>query len=280
MLKSKGNKAQKYAVISLSGGMDSGTLMLRLLVEGYQVLALSFDYGQKHKVELQRAQALVEFLKKQHLTITHQIITLDGLSKLLRSNLIEGGGEVPEGHYHSENMHATIVPNRNKIFSSIMQAVALSISKEKSTDVVMAMGIHSGDHYIYPDCRQLFRDKDYEAFVAANWNAESVQYYLPYISINKGQVLADGLKSCLALDLNYQDIYSRTFTSYKPIIIGEEMYSDYRSASSIERIEAFISQKVDDPLIYADRRGVVDWLTVQSYVLDVIKKSKKNKSLV
>jgi 7-cyano-7-deazaguanine synthase len=72
--------------------------------------------------------------------------------------------EVPEGHYAEENMKATVVPNRNKIFSSIIQAVALSIAESKDCNVDIAMGIHAGDHSIYPDCRQEFRDIDYEAF--------------------------------------------------------------------------------------------------------------------
>ncbi len=53
-------------------------------------------------------------------------------------------------------MKATVVPNRNKIFSSIIQAVALSIAEQKGTDCAIAMGIHAGDHAIYPDCRQEF----------------------------------------------------------------------------------------------------------------------------
>ena len=83
---------------------------------------------------------------------------------MLNSALVEGGDEVPEGHYEQENMKETVVPNRNKIFSSLIQAVALSIANEKNTEVHIAMGIHAGDHAIYPDCRQEFRDADYTAF--------------------------------------------------------------------------------------------------------------------
>jgi 7-cyano-7-deazaguanine synthase len=103
------------------------------------------------------------------------------LSQLLNSALVTGGEEVPEGHYAEENMKATVVPNRNKIFSSIIQAVALSIAESKNCNVDIAMGIHAGDFSIYPDCRQEFRDIDYEAFVAGNWGAEKVKYYTPYI---------------------------------------------------------------------------------------------------
>ena len=132
----------KQAVLSLSGGMDSSTLLLHLLANDYKVTALSFDYGQKHRVELERAQQLVDYINGQcHLAedakvveypyfVTYQVIKLDGLSTLLNSALVEGGDEVPEGHYENDNMKATVVPNRNKIFSSIIQAVALSIATE------------------------------------------------------------------------------------------------------------------------------------------------------
>ena len=142
----------KQAVLSLSGGMDSSTLLLHLLANDYKVTALSFDYGQKHRVELERAQQLVNYLNskadetlakndlgeviKHHFKpITYQVIKLDGLSQLLNSALVDGGDEVPEGHYEEDNMKATVVPNRNKIFSSIIQSVALSIANETESPV-------------------------------------------------------------------------------------------------------------------------------------------------
>ena len=91
----------KQAVISLSGGMDSSTVLLRLLAEGYQVTAISFDYGQKHNVELLRAAELVEYLNQNGYKgkIRRQTITFLGLKPMVISNLIQGGYEVPEGHY-------------------------------------------------------------------------------------------------------------------------------------------------------------------------------------
>jgi 7-cyano-7-deazaguanine synthase len=115
----------KQAVLSLSGGMDSSTLLLHLLANGYEVTALSFDYGQKHSVELERAKELVKYLnahsrhedEQYYPKIKYQVIKLTGLDKLLNSALVKGGAEVPEGHYAEENMKATVVPNLNKIFS-------------------------------------------------------------------------------------------------------------------------------------------------------------------
>ncbi len=105
--------------------------------------------------------------------------------------------EVPEGHYAEDNMKDTVVPNRNKIFSSIIQAVALSLATKdlgngqlEKRDVKIALGIHSGDHSIYPDCRQEFRDADMEAFRLGNWDSDLVQFYTNKINEIKTE-LAD-----------------------------------------------------------------------------------------
>jgi len=107
----------KHVVVSLSGGMDSSTLLLRCLKEYDTVTALSFNYGQKHVVEIERAQSLVKYLNEANQSINYRVIKLDGLVDLLNSSLIQGGAEVPEGHYAEENMKATVVPNRNIKFS-------------------------------------------------------------------------------------------------------------------------------------------------------------------
>ena len=243
---------KKQAVLSLSGGMDSSTVLLHLLEKGYKVTAVSFDYGQKHKVELERAQELVDYINLSRINepnINYKVIKLDGLVELLNSNLVEGGDDVPEGHYEEENMKDTVVPNRNKMFSSIIQAVALSIAEEKNCPVEIAMGIHAGDHAIYPDCRQEFRDADYKAFLEGNWNADKVTYYTPYLNGDKFDILEDGERCCKILDLDFDEVYKRTNTSYKPDAKGK---SDYKSASSVERIEAFLKLGRKDPVEYID----------------------------
>ena len=258
----------KQAVLSLSGGMDSSTLLLHLLANEYKVTALSFDYGQKHRVELERAQQLVDYLNVYGHNVTYQVIKLDGLSQLLNSALVEGGDEVPEGHYEGDNMKATVVPNRNKIFSSIIQSVALSIANETGDEVKIAMGIHAGDHEIYPDCRQEFRDADYKAFCEGNWEAEKVSSYTPYLDGDKFDILKDGESCCECLGVDFDEVYKRTNTSYKPIKFFHtstrwKWYSDYKSASSVERIEAFIKLGRPDPVEYADETGPVDWETAK-----------------
>ena len=240
---------KKQAVLSLSGGMDSSTLLLHLLSKEYEVTALSFDYGQKHNVELERAQELIDYLGEKGHDVTYQVIKLDGLVSLLNSALVTGGDEVPEGHYAEDNMKATVVPNRNKIFSSIIQSVALSIANETESPVKIAMGIHAGDHAIYPDCRQEFRDADYKAFCEGNWEAQRVSSYTPYLDGDKFDILKDGESCCECLGVDFDEVYKRTNTSYKPDAQGR---SDYKSASSVERIEAFIKLGRKDPVEYID----------------------------
>ena len=281
---------KKQAVLSLSGGMDSSTLLLHLLANGYEVTALSFDYGQKHNVELERAKDLVKYINNNsnrffysseladdkvleiYPLVKHQVIKLDGLSELLNSALVTGGEEVPEGHYAEENMKATVVPNRNKIFSSIIQAVALSIAEQKNTECAIAMGIHAGDHSIYPDCRQEFRDIDFEAFKSGNWGAEKVYHYTPYLDTDKFGILEDGNSCIECLGLDFNEVYKRTNTSYKPFPSGN---SDYKSASSVERVEAFMKLGKPDPVQYEDESGPVSWETVVKHVETILNNHNK-----
>ena len=243
----------KQAVLSLSGGMDSSTLLLHLLKEGYDVTAISFDYGQKHRVELERAQQLVDYInelenkaaedgqKTPYYPVNYQVIKLDGLTPLLNSALVDGGNDVPEGHYENENMKDTVVPNRNKIFSSIVQAVALSKATQNKTQCDIALGIHR----------------------KGNWDNGYVDFYTPYLDTDKLGILKDGAVCCEVLGLDFDEVYKKTNTSYKPYPSGN---SDYKSASSVERIEAFISLGHKDPVQYEDETGPVDWEVAKAHV--------------
>jgi 7-cyano-7-deazaguanine synthase len=281
--------SKKHVVVSLSGGMDSSTLLLRCLKEYDSVTAISFDYGQKHRVELERAQSLIDYInelenkaaedgqKAPYYPVNYRQIKLDGLVDLLDSALVEGGDDVPEGHYEQDNMKETVVPNRNKMFASITQAVALSIANKTGETCDIALGIHAGDHAVYPDCRQEFRDADDVAFRIGNWDAERVGYFTPYLQTDKFGILEDGLILCDMLGLDFDEVYKRTNTSYKPIKIytrpetnAYKWYSDYKSASSVERIEAFIKLGRPDPVAYADETGPVDYEVAKAHVEKIL----------
>lgn len=253
-------------VVSLSGGMDSSTLLLRALKEYQSVTAMSFDYGQKHRVELERAQSLVDYLANNGHKVNYRVIKLDGLVDLLNSALVDGGEDVPEGYYAEENQKATVVPNRNKIFSSITQAVALSVANRTQSQTDIALGIHAGDHEIYPDCRQEFRDMDDQAFRIGNWDAERVGFFTPYLKGDKLDILRDGQGLCKELGIDFEEVYKRTNTSYKPFPSGN---SDYKSASSVERILAFAALGKADPVQYEDETGEVSWEVAKAHALQV-----------
>jgi len=272
-------KQKDHVVVSLSGGLDSSTLLLRCLGEYQSVVCISFDYGQKHRVELERAQSLVKYLQDQGFELTHQIITLGGLSNLLVSGLIDNGSmEMKKGHYAHENALTTVVPNRNAIFASITYAIALSIAKRTGESCKIALGTHMGDFNnktktgIYPDCSEEFREALEHAFKIGNWDSDKVDYYAPYNITDKTGVLRDGVECCKELGLDYKEIYSRTMTSYAPILDGGDnlesgvWYSDYQSGSSIERIISFIKLGLEDPSQYAEEDGtLVSWEFVKKY---------------
>ena len=262
----------KNIVVSLSGGMDSSTLLLRAIDEvgAENVTAISMNYGQKHVCELERAQQLVDYLAKNGHNITYQVIKLDGIADLLSSALVSGGDDVPEGHYAEDNMKQTVVPNRNKIFASIVQAVALSVVKDTDEETAIALGIHAGDHAIYPDCRQEFRDADDAAFRMGNWDADKVNYFTPYLQGDKFDILEDGIVLCEKLGIDFDSVYERTNTSYKPIFMNGVWYSDYKSSSSVERIEAFIKLGRKDPVAYADENGPVAYSVAQQHAKEVL----------
>jgi 7-cyano-7-deazaguanine synthase len=273
-------ETRKHVVVSLSGGMDSSTLLLRCLKEYDSVTAISFDYGQKHRVELERAQSLVDYIRVEYAKrsdkwstpIKYRQIQLNGLVDLLDSALVTGGDDVPEGHYAEDNMKATVVPNRNKIFASITQAIALSVAQKTGETCDIALGIHAGDFSIYPDCRAEFRDADDAAFRLGNWGAEKVGYFTPYINGMKFDILKDGEVLCEELGLNFDEVYSRTNTSYKPTPEG---WSDFRSASSVERVEAFIKLGRPDPVVYGENGKIVPWEVVKAHVEKVLEENGK-----
>lgn len=253
----------KHAVLSLSGGMDSTSLLIHLLSRGYMVRCLSFDYGQKHKIEIERAQANIAYLQINGLSVTHRVIDLTSAMGGFRSALTSSDIDVPEGHYEQENMIQTVVPNRNAIFSAIVFGEALSLSREYDCEVDICLGIHAGDHAIYPDCRQEFRDALEYAFKIGNWGSDKVNYYTPYLHGNKTSILQDCLANCEKLGLDFDLIMKNTNTSYNP---DDQGRASGRSGADIERIEAFINIGRKDPVEYQ-----LPWEEVVDHALRVLK---------
>src|SRR2546425_7757196 len=137
---------ESKAIVIVSGGLDSVSLAYLLHTEGYKLHVLSFDYGQRHKKELFFAH-----LCAQRLGAEFDVIDVSSISRFLKGSALTDTIPVPEGHYAAPNMAITVVPNRNAIMLSVAFAVAVA---EQAT--IVAVGVHSGDHFIYPDCRPDF----------------------------------------------------------------------------------------------------------------------------
>jgi len=242
------------AVMSFSGGMDSTGLLLRLLAEGYTVSCISYDYGQKHVIEIEKASQNIKYLSDNGYSIEHKIVDLRSTIGIFSSALTDSELDVPEGYYEQEQMKATVVPNRNAIFASIIYGYALSIHSNEDVPVKIALGVHSGDHAIYPDCRPEFYDALEKAFTVGNWDSENIEFYLPYLNGDKESILRDALKSTNKLGLDFDVVFANTITSYNP---NENGISSGRSGSDVERILAFDSIGRKDPIEYQEPWGVV-----------------------
>ena len=242
------------AVMALSGGMDSTGLLLRLLSDGYTVSCISYDYGQKHSLELERAKANINYLAKHDFEIEHQHVDISSAMSIFHSALTSTDIDIPEGHYEEEQMKATVVPNRNAIFSSILYGYALSIATREQCSVKIALGVHSGDHAIYPDCRPEFYQQLGEAFAVGNWDSEKVSFHLPYIDGDKESILRDAIETCDDLNLDFDTVFANTNTSYNPDSQGR---ASGTSGADIERILAFFAIGRKDPIEYVEPWSVV-----------------------
>ena len=242
---------KKICVLSLSGGMDSTGLLLNLIKNEYTDLyILSFYYGQKHNIELKRAKKNITYIKKKlpTLKIEHKLIDLSEIMGMFNSALTSKDIEVPEGHYSSETMKSTVVPNRNAIFSSLLFGYALSISTKEKLPVDIALGVHGGDHAIYPDCRPEFYTSILKVFKEGNWESENVNFYLPFLNDDKFTILTDAYESCKKLKLSFNRVFANTNTCYKPNEKGE---SCKKCGSCTERLEAFTKLGMADPVLYS-----------------------------
>lgn len=240
----------KRAVVSCSGGMDSTSLLVKLIHDGYKVDILNFNYGSKQNtIERTRLAKNIEFINNQYgqEVISYKLIDLSEVMGSFYSSLTDANLETPEGNYADENMKITVVPNRNAIFASIIYGYALSIAKRENCSVKIAMGVHSGDHTIYPDCRPEFVETLYKAFALGNWDSEKVELFFPYINIDKGDVLQDCYDNCVDMGLDFTTIMSNTLTCYKPTADGK---SCGKCGSCTERLEAFAKCGLGDPVEY------------------------------
>ena len=237
----------KTVVMALSGGMDSTCLLMHYLAQDYRAICISYHYGQKHSIEIERACATVALCRGKGLDVQHHIVDLSPAMSLFDSALTSGEQEVPLGHYEENQMKRTVVPNRNAIFASILYGFALSEAKRMERNVVLALGVHSGDHAIYPDCRPEFYQALQSAFELGNWESEMVDFDLPYLHGDKTSILQDALETTPQLGFDFDTVLRNTITSYNPDGQGR---SSGKSGSDVERILAFHAIGRIDPIEY------------------------------
>ncbi len=217
-------------VLSLSGGMDSATALALAVATDDDVHPIGFRYGQRHVRELRSAEQLAQHYGLQLSVV--DLPTLSGPSLTL-------GEDVPHGHYAEETMRATVVQGRNLIFASLL------VGQTQPGDQVW-LGVHTGDHAIYPDCRPTFIDPLRDAVAAAY----TVDLMTPFIDMDKARIAQLGRELRVPYEL--------TWSCYE----GGERHCG-RCGTCVERAEAFHLAGVPDPTDYADpefwKQAVADY---------------------
>ncbi len=214
----------KDAILILSGGMDSTTLLHEY--KDRIAMAVTFDYGSNHNArEIKCARINCEMLD-----IPHIVIPLQFMGQYFKSSLLAGADAIPEGHYADDNMRSTVVPFRN----GIMLAVACGLAESNGLRFVMIAN-HGGDHAIYPDCRAPFIDAMSQAMRHGTY--DGITIFAPYTNISKADIARRGKK--LGVD------YALTYSCYK----GGEKHCG-KCGTCVERKEALADAGIEDPTAY------------------------------
>lgn len=213
-----------------SGGLDSVSLAHIVAAEGNLSRLVSFDYGQRHRKELDSAAACAD-----RLGVPHHIIDLRAVGAALTgSALTEADVDVPDGHYAEETMRITVVPNRNAIMLTIAYGIAAA-----NGDSRVATAVHGGDHFIYPDCRPGFTEAFDAMQQAALEGYADVRLHTPFVHRSKADIVTDGAAA--------NTPFALTWSCYK----GGAQHCG-RCGTCVERREAFDLAGIPDPTPYED----------------------------
>ncbi|MCF3641664.1 7-cyano-7-deazaguanine synthase QueC [Rhizobium sp. TRM95111] len=216
-------------IVICSGGLDSVSLAHRVAAEQTLAGLVSFDYGQRHRKELDFAAACA-----RRLGVPHQIVDITAIGRHLTGSALTDDVDVPDGHYAEETMKATVVPNRN----AIMLSVAFGLAAAQQADAV-AVAVHGGDHFIYPDCRPGFIDAFQTMQDHALDGYAAVRLLAPYVNLSKAAIVAEGAR--------HGTPFAETWSCYK----GGRRHCG-RCGTCVERREAFALAGVADPTDYED----------------------------
>jgi 7-cyano-7-deazaguanine synthase len=216
-------------LVVCSGGLDSVSLAYKIAAEQDLVGLISFDYGQRHSKELAYAAQAAE-----RLGVPHQIIDITAIGAHLSGSALTDDIDVPDGHYAEETMKVTVVPNRN----AIMLSIAFGVAAARPADAV-AVAVHGGDHFIYPDCRPGFIDSFQAMQDQALDGYAQVQLQAPFVNVSKADIVTEGAR--------HGTPFAETWSCYK----GGALHCG-RCGTCVERREAFHLAGVEDPTCYED----------------------------
>lgn len=216
-------------LVVCSGGLDS-TVLAYLMAQTSSIELLTFNYGQRHKIEIDYAAGLAA-----RLGVRHDVVDITALTALVAGTaLTDAKVDVPEGHYAEESMRKTVVPNRNAIMLSIAAGIAASRGIDR-----IATAVHAGDHFIYPDCRPGFIDSFAHMLSHAFGEMYDTRLVAPFVQRSKAQLVSLGAELGVP--------FETTWSCYK----GGDTHCG-RCGTCVERREAFALAGVDDPTTYTD----------------------------
>lgn len=216
-------------IVICSGGLDSVSLAHMVAAKRKLTGLVSFDYGQRHRKELDYAA-----LCAKRLDVPHDIIDMRGIGAALTGSALTDDVDVPDGHYAEETMRVTVVPNRN----AIMLTVAYGIAAARG-DQAVATAVHGGDHFIYPDCRPDFTQAfEFMQYMALDGYAD-VSLYTPFVHRSKADIVTEGQR--------HNTPFAETWSCYKGGV-----HHCGRCGTCVERREAFELAGVADPTQYDD----------------------------
>lgn len=216
-------------LVICSGGLNSVSLAQIVAAEQQLTRLVSFDYGQRHRKELDFAAAAA-----RRLGVPHHLIDMRPIGAALTGSALTDDIDVPDGHYAEETMRITVVPNRN----AIMLAIGFGIAAANGDEAV-ATAVHGGNHFIYPDCRPTFTEAFHEMQRMALDGYANVRLYTPFVERTKADIVAEGAKHATP--------FAETWSCYK----GGALHCG-RCGTCVERREAFHLARVQDPTAYAD----------------------------
>ncbi|SHF60651.1 7-cyano-7-deazaguanine synthase QueC [Streptoalloteichus hindustanus] len=225
-----GHRGPHHTVVVASGGLDSTVLAYWLAARHSRLTLVSFDYGQRHRVELDYATEIARLLDS-----SHRVIDLTSLGALLTgSALTNTSVPVPDGHYTDESLASTVVPNRNAIMLDVAVSVAIAVHAD-----AVAFGAHAGDHTVYPDCRPEFVERFARSVEAANEGllTPGFQVLAPFLTLTKTDIVRVG--EALSVP------FALTWSCYR----GQHVHCG-RCSTCVERRRAFRDNNIPDPTAY------------------------------